>query len=756
MSGMNTFRSRIGFALVAMHSLAVACFGAGPGARMDYGPFLSYTVSPRPGLTNAAEHLAVKGLVLQVDGARAAVCFDTETLRLSGAWRGGFLDVSRSHLDSYKGSDGVFPAGPLDFQTSMGLGWANPDGKWEDPRKSSNGPVPRHWAHYHGLYRHGRRVVVAYRVGEREILETFGFDRGSGCFTRSLWIGPGSHSLEARLVSLEAGATERKSSNHRLSWREGERWKSVRMRGAVDGTSAGWIDGAHGALKIPSGREDRVVQVCLWPDYDISRSEGDDWVGMDPPPDPRKWTKGGPLIWPQVLSTRGKRGMEGGAYEVDTLTAPERNPWDSWLRFVAHDFFEDGRAALSTWNGDVWVLSGINDGLERLEWKRFAAGLFDALGLRVVEGKICVLGRDRITRLHDLNGDGEADFYENVNHDAAVTPSYHAFAMDLWTDRDGNFLYTRCGQRADPAFPGGGSLLRASRDGSKLEALATGLRAANGLGVGPEGQLTCSDNQGNWIPSGRLNWIEKGKFYGYLPSAAPDARSQPPEPPLSWIPQTMDNSGGSQVWVTSDRWGPLKGGLLHLSYGKAKLFLVPNESVGGTRQGGIIPFPLRFESGIMRARFHPQDGQLYVSGLKGWQTDGPRDAVFHRIRYTGKPWRLPVSVRTYSKGIELGFVEPLDGKTAADPQNFAVERWNYRWSADYGSKDYSLKTPGVVGRDRVEVTRVTLSPDRLNVRLELESMIEAMQLRVQFDLRFADGNEVRSEYCGTINRVGGE
>ena len=36
---------------------------------------------------------------------------------------------------------------------------------------------------------------------------------------------------------------------------------------------------------------------------------------------------------------------------------------------------------------------------------------------------IYVLGRDQITRLHDLNGDGEIDFYENFNNDMEVTPS---------------------------------------------------------------------------------------------------------------------------------------------------------------------------------------------------------------------------------------------------------------------------------------------------------------------------------------------
>ena len=62
--------------------------------------------------------------------------------------------------------------------------------------------------------------------------------------------------------------------------------------------------------------------------------------------------------------------------------------------------------------------------------------MFQSLGLRIVEGKIYVLGRDQITRLHDLNGDGEADFYENFNNDVHVTSGFHEFAFDLQTDAD--------------------------------------------------------------------------------------------------------------------------------------------------------------------------------------------------------------------------------------------------------------------------------------------------------------------------------
>jgi glucose/arabinose dehydrogenase len=36
-----------------------------------------------------------------------------------------------------------------------------------------------------------------------------------------------------------------------------------------------------------------------------------------------------------------------------------------------------------------------------VKWRRYASGLHQALGLKVVDDKVYVLGRDQITRLHD-------------------------------------------------------------------------------------------------------------------------------------------------------------------------------------------------------------------------------------------------------------------------------------------------------------------------------------------------------------------
>src|ERR1043166_979514 len=307
--------------------------------------------------------------------------------------------------------------------------------------------------------------------------------------------------------------------------------------------------------------------------------------------------------WDPII-LRGKSGRETGAYAVDTIIVPENNPWNSWMHTTGLDFLSDGRCAVCTLSGDVWIVSGIDEKLERVSWKRFATGLFEPLGLRVLQDKIYVLGRDRITRLHDLNHDGEADFYENFNSGWDVFPSYHAFNMDLQTDSRGNFYFITCGNMTDPDLPMHGVMLKVSADGKNCDVFCGGMRAANGMAIGPNDEITSADNQGQWTPSSRINWCLPGGFYGYggdpryTNFTHPPLQRKPPtsyDPPLCWLPMTADNSSGGQVWVTSDKWGPLKNHLLHTSYGKCSLFDVMFEEVGGVRQAGVVQFPLQLD-----------------------------------------------------------------------------------------------------------------------------------------------------------------
>ncbi|HEY7115169.1 MAG TPA: hypothetical protein VH475_01205, partial [Tepidisphaeraceae bacterium] len=493
-----------------------------------------------------------------------------------------------------------------------------------------------------------------------------------------------------------------------------------------------------------------------------------------PPQDPAQFTKGGPAHWKEPVQVHGRLAVSpastaDAAYVVDTLPLPEENPWSAWMRATGFDFFADGKsAALCTWNGDVWIVSGIDASLSNLTWRRFATGLYEPLGLRIVNDTVYVLGRDQITRLHDLNGDGEADFYENFNNDGLTGHGYHLFKFDLQTDAAGNFYYINCGAWATTElFPGYSTICKVSPDGSKLEYLNRGFRAPNGMAVGPEGQIVCADNQGHWTPTSKINYIPAGKrdgFYGFpfdprvekvfdVKKYYPDGLPRTFEPPLCWIPYVLDNSSGGQTFVTDDRWGPFKGNILHSSYGKSSLFMVMPQLVGEVAQGGVWRFGLAFESGIMRLRFNPADGQLYACGMRGWQTSGNRDGCLQRVRYTGKPVYQPKDLRATSKGLSITFTDALDPATANDTGSYDVQQWQYHWSAEYGSPEYSVERPTKKGHDTVDVKSARLGADGKTVLLEIPTIAPVMQMEVSYKLKARDGHNVEGAIYNTINRL---
>ena len=55
---------------------------------------------------------------------------------------------------------------------------------------------------------------------------------------------------------------------------------------------------------------------------------------------------------------------------------------------------------------------------------------------------------------------------------------------------------------------------------------------------------------------------------------------------------------------------------LFMSYGEGTLFEVMLDEVDGVKQAAMVQFPFRFNSGVMRGRVNPRDGQVYLSGLE--------------------------------------------------------------------------------------------------------------------------------------------
>jgi len=740
-------------------------------AEMDFGPFLS--VSLGEGFTS---NVAYKGIIVKVNKEKSAsICFDTELMRISQAWVCGGLSLAgRPFADD--SNDYPIVEGALDIRSNVRPGWSK-DGERDDPRVSKDantpkdGPLPADWAKYKGLYINGDKVVFSYTVGKTAVLEMPGaITQGDTiAFTRTLNIAASDKPLEvlvcelnkvdvisdcvAPLADPKPLAAHGGPADGNIAVVATKEFETVSgVIGAPKGSEWTISDGriylklpkldAPSALKIvtakmPAGNLAKFAPLVTGNAESLA-----------------ELIKGGPAHWTETPVTKGEVSADATApYVIDTLVAPVQNPYKSWLRFTALDFFKDGRAAVTTWNGDVWIVSGIDDKLEKLTWKRYATGLAGPMGLKIVDDIVYVNSRDQITRLHDLNGDGEADYYENFNNDTYLTTNFHEYCFDLQTDKDGNWYFTKGSaiwagslRMSDHA----GSFIKLSKDGTNFEVLANGFRAPNGCAVGPNGELTCSDNQGNWTPLCPINWIRKGGYYGWVGSGQPPKSER--EKPLVWIPYNVDKSTSGQVWVDNDKWGPFKGQMMALSYACVAEHIIV-EHVGDDVQGGAVKFPWAFPSGIMRGRFNPVDGQLYVAGLRGWSSGAAKECILQRIRYTNKPAHMILDAKTTKTGMDVTFTDALEKDSATDLQNISAEWFNVVRTGNYGSGEIGVVDPKKKGREPVEIKSAKLSADGKTISLEIPTLKPVTNFVLKFKLKAADGAAVTQELDYTINKL---
>lgn len=564
---------------------------------------------------------------------------------------------------------------------------------------------------------------------------------------------------------FDARATEGKvvdvgSQKHHGTWRANgtQAEGSSLIAGVLQPIPGGtWeAQGSKLCLKIPAGP--KPLRFVLWmtnakPDQSIEQIAAK-LPAPKPAADLSRFTSGGPTQWPQKLTTRPTLGTTGKPFEVDVLTIPEANPWLAQVRLTGIDFSPDGdRAVLTAWDGDVWLMSGLNQlgqAEPKLTWQRIGCGLFQPLGVKIVDGKIHVTCRDQLVILHDRNGDGETDYYECLNHDHQVTEHFHEFAMGLQTDEAGNFYYAKSARHALPAVvPHHGTLLKITKDGSQTEILATGFRAANGVCLNPDGTFVVTDQEGHWNPKNRINWVTKGGFYGnmYGYHDVTDSSDEAMQQPLCWITNSFDRSPAELLWVPKDAWGPLAGSLLNLSYGYGKVYVVPFEDLNGQKQGGLCELPIgSLPTGVMRGRFHPKDRQLYTCGMFAWAGSATKPGGLYRIRATGEPMHLPIELNAKRGEIRITWTEPLDRETAMDLQKYAIKTWDLKRTKNYGSKHFN--------EGPLTVTAARLSKDGRTLTLKTPDLKPTWGMEIRCRLKTAKGREVSRVIHNSVFELG--
>ena len=710
----------------------------------ETGPERYHSPGPTPYVDEdySKNNFAYKGIAVRLDKGKGGVAkgkawmiFDHDVMRVAGGWTGeGFIDWEGILLND---RHETYPRtiGKLHFETAVGPGWANPEtGDFEDPRFTARdgrkfGPLPKEWANYKGLYHHGEHIVISYSVGTADILEQLGMEEEGAqtVFTRTLNISASSSLLKLRVAKDDV---------------------NVRISGK--GASLSKEDG----YVLMTVNKSQAVKIKLF----IANGNIDLEAVVESATAPeslKKYTNGGPAHYPEELNSVITKGSDEDLFAVDQLSPPYDNPWNCRMKLSGIDFMKDGNKAVAcTTDGDIWLITGLTDGSTSLKWKRIGAGLFQPLGIKVIDEQIFVTCRDQLVRLQDLNGDGETDFYESFNHDHQVTDHFHEFAMGLQADGEGNLYYAKSGRHAREALiPQHGTLIKVSADGSESKIIAKGFRAANGVCINPDGSFLVTDQQGYWNPMNRINWIETDggpKFYGNMWGYDPpsDSTRAAMEAPMVWVDMEFDRSPSELVWVDSKKWGPLNGGLLSFSYGYGKIQWVLNEEVDGQRQGGVIDIPgTKFYTGVMRGRFHPEDQHLYLCGMEAWSTSqNMRPGDLYRIRYTGKTIPMPIGLNALEKGMKLKFASRLNEEAASDVSNYEVKTWDLVRSSKYGSDRHNVKT--------LNVSNVKLSADRKGITLFMNDIAPVDVMTISYDISDESGAPLKGMVQNTVHVLG--
>ncbi len=686
------------------------------------------------GIIDFEDYYVKKGVIVHLGGSAKMSCvFDPETLSYPEAWTGGFVKFPTLRWGligtMQPQSDSTQPIANL-------LAWSfGPPG---DPETDTV---------YKGYYRHQDMVAFHYQVQGAEILDhPFQLEsQGINAFARAIEIGPHSKPLELKLgpsFSTSKMSIKRLAETTVASFTSEDENLSIAIATNSDLNSFNPTIDSAGQVVVHFEPTESTYLLHAYVFKPPKNSKAIDFLfGNEKVESLSHFREGGPSQWPIELPLRGSRSPSEFAYAIDNLPVPLGNPYLSPMFLTGLAFKGNGDAFVTTFFGDIWRVQGINESLDRVSWRRVASGLHQPLGIEVFNDQIFVIGRDQITRLSDLNQDGEFDAYFCFFNKFETSKGSHDYYTGLQVDSLGNLYF---GGRNKGVY-------RVSHDGKNIAGLASGIRNPNGLSVTPGGRVYTAPQEGQWTPSSMIIDVSKGGFYGYLKHQ--DERDI--DLPLAYIPRGIDNSTGGQTFIDSTRFGPLNKKLISFSYGYGTHYLVlRDERVKGQSNGAIVPLRGEFLSGIHRGRINPLDGQLYAVGSRGWGTYAQYDGAFHRIRYTGKEFKEPVGFKVFANGIRIDFETPLDKASINTPGHFFAQQWNYRYSMGYGSPEYSVKHPDQFGHDRIIIQSAHLTNDNRSVFLEIPDLEPVAQLHLRLQLGFSDGSQSRTQLFCTISDLG--
>ena len=384
----------------------------------------------------------------------------------------------------------------------------------------------------------------------------------------------------------------------------------------------------------------------------------------------------------------------------------------------------NGRLAVASRRGDFYMVSNaFEDDPAKAQFKLWAGGLHEVLGLAYRDGWLYATQRGEITKIRDEDGDGRADVFLTVTDEWGISGDYHEYAFGSPFDRDGYLWVVLCLTGSfNSNVPYRGWCVRVAADGTMLPT-ASGIRSPGGIGMNCAGDVFYTDNQGPWNGTSSLKHLVPGSFQSHpagnrwyeLPTVneAVGARPQDPVdksrfhleaartpefvPPPVLLPHgKVGNSASGITCDASDgKFGPFSGQLFVSDQSFSVINRVVLEKIDGRYQGVVIPFRRGFASGNV-PQIQAPNGSFVVGGTsRGWGSRGGKQFALERLVWTGNvPFEI-LEMRVSPQGFVLEFTEPVDPKTASDPASYAMQTYTYFLQSAYGSPEIDHSTPTI-------------------------------------------------------------
>jgi len=477
------------------------------------------------------------------------------------------------------------------------------------------------------------------------------------------------------------------------------------------------------------------------------------------------------------LAVPSTQVSESDYYELDYLIPPSGEV----LEVGGLDFFSDGRLACSTRRGQVWVVENPRtENPADARFHLFAEGLWEGLGLKVVNDVVHVVQRGELSRLLNTDSDPMCDRIDTITDEWGISGNYHEFVYGLPTDAQGNYYISLNVGFLSPKWwlgasnvPYRGWTLRITPEG-RVQPFACGFRSPCGISMSPAGELFVTDNQGDWMAASPIFHVEEGGFYGhpvslnwteqYRESHTQASQTVPPEraqtdrkPAAVWLPYKWSRSPGNMAWeeTGSDAF-PFPGQfyLAELTNGmilRGDFERVETSAGPGPLQGWVVPFRQGLGSAVRVAFPPPGDrpGDTLFCGLtnRGWGGLAPADGLA-RVRWNG---RMPMEIEAVKLvgdgsgyAFDVRFTKPLGELSDVTPR---VSQYDYDYWWEYGSPERETR-----------FLEAEIAPlDGQTVRLSVAELEAARVARVLLsDLRAADGTPLlHPEFAYTINQLPG-